>query len=329
MALLNSKINKFILAITSLFSLASCNNNINEKVQIEGSAFNESYIDISNEDLKSKINNHDSFLLYVYSPSCISCQEFSTIIDNYIKLNEVVIYGINSITEPIEELDISFKMTPTLILFEKGEIIFNINPESNPETFVSSSSLKEYLSNYISISTLKILNDESELDKVIKNGGIIYFSYSKCADCNSFNNLFLNNYLKANNTKIYVFDMTYYFDHKNDGTIYKDFADKYGLSKDGNQQFGYLQGVVPTFQFYKDNALKNAIVIFNDVFENTLDDNNEVEKIKIVSSYFTDNPFINKEFYRTEKMSAKDNYRIETLDFYIKKFELFVSSSLL
>ena len=68
--------------------------------------------------------------------------------------------------------------------------------------------------------------------------------------------------IKEPTDKIYVFDMDPI--RKEDKEKYQQFKDDHFLSNKNNTDFGYNTGYVPTFQYYKDGALYDMAVYFND-----------------------------------------------------------------
>lgn len=66
------------------------------------------------------------------------------------------------------------------------------------------------------------------------------------------------------------------------------------------------------------------MIIYNDEFETKYKENNEIESIKIVNSYYKDNPFLNNVFLSKDK-SAKEEYHELTLNYYIDKVKNIIS----
>lgn len=324
-----SNFNKIILLFPLL--LVSCGENNISDIQIESQYNIQEPILIEEVSyLQNKLNNKDSFLLFIYSHSCDACEFYIPMVNNYIKENEVVFYSIdvgneNTALRPTNGV-VDYIATPTICLFDKGNIVFKANPDTIPEVFTSSTSMANYINKFAYVSSFKNINSESDLDLLINDNTekIIYYYYPKCGDCSYFNLYYLDEFFNKRNQKIvYKFDMTYYFDNREDSSspIYKNFTDKYGLSYDGNNKYGYKNGVVPTFQKYKGNKLVDTKIIFNDEYEIIYDEKNEVDGIKIISSYYKNNSFIGKTFKRSDKETAFGVYHKETLNYYIKKFK--------
>lgn len=323
---------KFLPILLFPLVLSSCSEEIHYEARISlQSQYNIQETILLNDllSLERMINSQNTFLLYIYSHSCSACEIYTPIINNYVKNNQVIMYSIDVANEttklrPDNGL-VNFLETPTLILFDSGSIIFKASPSYTTKPFLSSNDMKEYIEEYAYISPFIQVNNEQDLDLLINNNEekILYFYYSKCGDCTYFESHFLNKYFtRVNAKKIYGFEMSYYFDNRVDSSspVFKNFVDKYGLSRDGNKDFGYNNGVVPTLQKYNKNELINACVIFNDEFEKKYDSNNEIVGLKIISSYYEDSKFIGKTYINTEKDTALNLYHKETLDFFIEKF---------
>ena len=291
-----------------------------DMIKIQGSAFNESFADISKDILQGKIMNEDTFLLFIYSPSCFSCNSFENILNSYIKQNHCLIYGINVDAERLSP-DNSFspyKVTPTLILYENGNIKERFDDEKNSEIFNSSIAFNNLINSKINVSNFYVLNDEDELNKLISSNGDIdvYFHLETCSDCTSFKKLFFNDYIENNEKVLYGFDMSKYF---TSDEYYSQFTNKYGLSVEGNPTLGYRGGVVPTLQRYINGTLSDARIIYNDGFEREYSEFGDVLSMKVISSYYKDCPYINQIYVTDDKKTAREYYHEKTLSFFIAK----------
>ena len=279
--------------------------------------------------LNNMIVNDETFLIYIYSHSCSACEIYTPLVENYVKLNQVVMYSVdvaseNTLLRPENGL-MNYMETPTLILYSEGNVIFRASPTYVPDPFISSNNMKTYIEQYAYISQFVSINSENDLSNLIaKNEEVlIYYYYEKCGDCTFFESNYLDKYFtRVNARRVYRYEMSYNFDNREDSSspIYKNFTDKYGLSKDGNNKFGYNNGVVPTLQKYKKGVLVDARVIFNDEFELIYDTNNELDSLKIKSSYYLNNPNIGKIYKKTSDNTALNVYHEQTLNYFIEKF---------
>ena len=80
----------------------------------------------STDEYDAKIANEDSFLLFIYRESCYGCSLLAPALKAYVDEHQIVIYTM-SITEIVNH-DLGekeyIKVTPYLVLVEKGEIAY-------------------------------------------------------------------------------------------------------------------------------------------------------------------------------------------------------------
>lgn len=321
---------KLFLVLTILICACNSNNDTirdENLIELKTEAFISTYIDYDNpQEIKNMISNNENVLLYIYSSSCLACEEYKPLINNFISMNEVVMYALDVKNFPSLSRDeiFSYMVTPTICLYSNGKTVTKFNPISDEKAFSSSDGLKQYLDQYSFPSYKRNIKNEEDLVKIMNfNTSYIYFSYSECSDCSYFEYHFLNEYLKLKCQQIiYNYEMSALFNNKD---LYKEFTDKYGLSYDGNNKYGYLNGVVPTFQYYENGILNDTIIVYNDQFDREYNDLNEISKITMTSSYYLDNPNIGKEYFSNSEGSAYEMYRKDTLDYFVKKFYDFLT----
>lgn len=300
---------------------SSSNLAIDDKVIIESNQYDTKFIELTRDNLRSLISNEISFLLFIYSSSCISCDEFSSIIKRYIIDKHATIYGIDVDKESVDLVNsiVSFKYTPTIALFSNGEITKKFDEDNNKLLFSGYNAFINEIDKYVQISKYRLIRNEDELDKLVQEekNFYIYYSLFTCADCHYFRKHFFDEYTENQEKIIYTFDMAFYF--KASKEVYNAFTKKYELSIEGNSILGYKGGVVPTIHAYNNSKVSAARVIYNDVCETSYDEYGEVMSLKVVSSYYDDNPFINRVFEKSEVESAREIYHATTLDFFVNK----------
>ena len=128
------------------------------------------------------------------------------------------------------------------------------------------------------------------------------------------------------NNTFYSFELSEKYDArdpelKSEDPNWKAFTKKVGLSKEGNEEFGYNNGVVPTFQYREKGIIKDAVVVYNDGMKYNKNDNDEITSLTITSSYFTNAPFIGKTYESTSSLNSYQNYKKSTASFYEEKVE--------
>ena len=87
---------------------------------------NKYLIDISYKELVKKIENKESFILYVGKEGCSACETFNPKFKNVINKYKVTAYYLDLAKYSDEEKEyvvdnVSFKGTPTVVFMEKGK----------------------------------------------------------------------------------------------------------------------------------------------------------------------------------------------------------------
>lgn len=305
-----------LLAISLLpiaFSLlAGCNNKTGD-ILTYGTYVNQSYQtleELTNDELYEKaFNQNEAFLLAVYqgtvSESCTCWSTYLDVVINYMNKYHEKVYFFNAHEQEdnIKELKITKindDSVPYLYIFKgiKKLASFSYNNKKDNNVFSDTSGQAMYsrVHNYIKKPSLYYV-DETNLDSKIKeNEAMVLYMRKSCGDCKYVLPHVIIPYVESHNLKkdIYLFDMQSYYDLSKDETAtieekeqYQNLKNKYKLSASSNEKFGYLDGVVPTAHYYKDNELKGAAVYFNDV----------------VSVKEDGTPYVSDSFYSFERMN--------------------------
>jgi len=176
--------------------------------------------------------------------------------------------------------------------------------------------------------TMFYLSREQLRSKIDNNESfIIYYSNSKCSDCSYMYENYLKKFLydNPNTKKIYVIETYEEGIRLSDGVTnieqWNEFKKEYGLSEEGNSTFGYDVGYVPTLQYYSNGEIKDMLVYFNDIYETISDNGDGTFSIKIIDSYYSDNPYLNKTLINTD-------YKSLLTSFYNEKLDLFINNNL-
>ena len=310
-------------------SLSSCSSNKKEKLfLLEREYQRVETKEISKTTLSSKMANKNSFILYISDPLCSSCSIVTPFIESYIRSSNALIYSISTSSLDTNNEYVPYSVTPTLAFIKDGVVVDKIDYVSNESLFASSSSLSNYISSKVSLSP-QIEITETQYDELIasKETFIILFRWSKCGDCVSMDSYFFDQYKEKHlNNTFYSFELSEKYDArdpelKSEDPNWKAFTKKVGLSKEGNEEFGYNNGVVPTFQYREKGIIKDAVVVYNDGMEYNKNDNDEITSLTITSSYFTNAPFIGKTYESTSSLNFYQNYKKSTASFYEEKVE--------
>ena len=310
-------------------SLSSCSSNKKEKLfLLEREYQRVETKEISKTTLSSKMANKNSFILYISDPLCSSCSIVTPFIESYIRSSNALIYSISTSTLDTNNEYVPYSVTPTLAFIKDGVVVDKIDYVSNESLFASSSSLSNYISSKVSLSP-QIEITETQYDELIasKETFIILVRWSKCGDCVSMDSYFFDQYKEKHlNNTFYSFELSEKYDArdpelKSEDPNWKAFTKKVGLSKEGNEEFGYNNGVVPTFQYREKGIIKDAVVVYNDGMKYNKNDNDEITSLTITSSYFTNAPFIGETYESTSSLNFYQNYKKSTASFYEEKVE--------
>lgn len=317
------KIIKFIISLLLIFTFTSCNNNSEEKFMIKGNIENTKLIDIDGQTLKEMVELEESFVLVILLNGCSSCETLKEdVIKPYINDTKANIYGINTIKlDALEKFDNkpTYKVAPTIVIYNKGKIINSLEFDVKNNVFKSKDAFKDYLNKYCIEPRLIELSEQSA-DSMIANKSnfVLYIGWNKCGDCKLFDSEVLSNYLKENNTIIYYLESDSYRSKKpqNEPTIstnptneeleekqnwdnWINFATKYGF-------VSYENGKVPALIYYENGLVKDYMIYRNDKVENNV----------ITISFYEE--LINKSINEDELLNIHNNKAKEFLDKYCK-----------
>ena len=103
----------FILAIIVAFILCGCTSKSNIK-------------EISFNEFKNKIENKDSFVIYIGNKECIHCEEYKPTLEEVLKEYQITIYHLDNKKLTDKEKNeftkyLSISGTPTIAFIEDGE----------------------------------------------------------------------------------------------------------------------------------------------------------------------------------------------------------------
>ena len=243
---------------------------------------------LNNDELVNKTkNDKETFLLATYQSSysedCLCWSTFLNVIVKYSnEYHEVFyLYDTQSKDDSVSNLKIeSFSdSTPCLYIFkgEKQLVKYSYKNNKDKDLFEDTSLklLDKSIHKYVHKPYMFYVDKNYLVESLSKTKEVgVLFMRNGCSDCSYVIPNVLIPYINDHSfaKDIWVFDMQYYYDLRNDETAseeekgqYKALKDQYGLSTTSNQTYGYQQGVVPTLQYYSEGVLKDATVFFNDV----------------------------------------------------------------
>lgn len=121
---------KILIILLSMIVITGCGNKLYNgyKITNEGKSDKKvnSYISLTYEEYKEKIDNKDSFLILLWQTGCAHCESFEPTLNNIISNFNLEIYGLN-LAELNEEQYAIVKNktfiqgTPTMVYFEEGK----------------------------------------------------------------------------------------------------------------------------------------------------------------------------------------------------------------
>lgn len=278
-----------LLAPLMCLSLGGCFSNVGMKLTYgtylttEDDTINDA-TKISYPELVSRMDeggayHNENFLLTIAPVNdCICWTKFQAVLKQFIKETHYVVYQINC----DEFQDNNFGLT-----FQDGHVSFAIikggsivKQYMSHSILDSAEALKSEVNKFVKAPDLYYV-DEPFLNDAIKNGETTLVEYIRktCSDCNYVDPNVLWPYVNLKNLKtpMYVIDI----DPLRGTDEYQVFKNNYKLSNVYDSDFGYGNGVVPTFQYYERGKLTSASVFFND-------DLAKVDgEIKVVNSFYT------------------------------------------
>lgn len=330
---------KYISIIFSfLFALflvvgCSCKDNPgDEKASLSiGNVNATSYVELASAaELQAKVDNKDSFVLYVFQSGCDGCKLFKPIIEHVIDERNLIIYAIQwNKVKNFKGLE-SVSGTPSLAVYNKGEVLTITDPDKNNSYFSTYDGFKTFLDEYTYIPrayyiTLSQLREK----KTNQDNFIVYFSRKSCGDCSYLNNHYLKDYLNNYHGEkaFYILEtdaVGVRFDENGeyDAVQWQAVKDEFGLSEAGSATYGYKTGVVPTFQYYNNGVLSGMMVYANDDGDFVVESDGSYT-FTITSSYYDDNPHIGQTITNYMK-----NYHDTVAEFYNGKVASFLEQNL-
>lgn len=318
----------FICAIT-VVSGCSCKKEEDTKASLQVGDMNATtYKDITLDEYETKISDKDSFVLFIYSNTCSACKAFKPVLNGVIKERHLIIYGLEYGLITSDSSISKIKYTPTIIIYDKGERIFQTLTDEDYDYLESKSTFLSLLDKYTYMPTLYYINKEQLVNKINSNEKfIIYYSWNLCGDCSYLNKNYMKEFLNNNpDTKhFYIIEtnakgIRLDEEGKSDANMWQEFKDTFGLSSKNNP-LGHGAGYVPTLQYYENGEIKDMMVYFNDYNTTRTDSDLGVFYMTIDNSYYDDNPYIGQEL-------SYSDYFDKMPAFYDSKLKTFLDTNL-
>ncbi|MDD6272464.1 MAG: thioredoxin domain-containing protein [bacterium] len=151
---------KVLLFIIPIFLLFGCTNS--KPFYLDDEFYNSNEItDITSEEFKKYINDKKSFAIFIYTEGCFSCFDFKKVLDEFQEKYNIRLYAMNASEMKKTEIYNYVKYSPSIILYNKGDMVSYLDAESNDdkEYYESTEGLYKWFTKYIILNT-KIATSE-------------------------------------------------------------------------------------------------------------------------------------------------------------------------
>lgn len=265
-----------LVAPVMCLSLIGCHSNVGMKLTYgtylsttdsdKNDAVRMSYVQLAAHMEEEGEFRNENFLLTIAPVNgCVCWTKFQGVLKQFIKETKYLVYQINCDEFGDNNYGLIFQDGHVSFAIIKGGTI--IKQYMSHSILESTEALKAEVNKFVKAPELYYV-DEPFLNEAIKNGetALVEYIRSGCSDCNYVSPNIIWPYAHQNvfKTKMYVIDIQDLYDTKDDSSDYQDFKNQYLLSETFDAEYGYGNGVVPTFQFYERGKIQSASVTFND-----------------------------------------------------------------
>ncbi len=244
----------------------------------------------SYSDLSSFIENKESFFVIVRGTSedCICWSTIASNLGKYVKHSNLLVHYLALAEFDGKNyfgLDLA-KNYQTIAIFENGSLKYQTKFDDESELGSKYDSLAIYLSEHLQVGNVLYVS-KSQLDALYEGDKafVVGFSRSTCSDCSYVSRHHLKELsLSGNYETSYLFDCdvegvrlfhgaTPNHEGNEEAKIayqnWISFKNEYGLSLEGNEEFGYKEGYVPTWTYNlpklgKSEAIRDMAIWGND-----------------------------------------------------------------
>lgn len=295
----------FIIPIVAISLFASsCSSSSSKIALITGDMHATDVIDIDYADLKSKIDNKETFILTVQpDTACVCWSDFYPILKSYISEKHVIIYHIkyNSFGDK-DNFGLNIRKGYTsFAISEDGVWRQNLLSESN-DIFKSKNTFYTYMSEITYLPHYYYVNLEDVNTMFSSNEqSVIYFARNNCGDCAYVDKNVLKQYAQTNveRKNMYILDCESIgirqYDENGKLTpesqlAWNAFKVQYGLASDNNEKYGFDSGYVPTFQVVKNSTYVSGCVYLNDTLTK------QGDKYVVSNTFYTNKRLANLQY---------------------------------
>lgn len=296
----------FIIPMVAISLMASACSSTSEKIAlIYGDKNASDVVDLKYTDLKSKIDDKETFILAIEPDSaCVCWSDFYPILKSYIAEKHVIIYHVKYDSfgdKDTFNLNIRKGYT-TFAIFENGTLKQNLLYDGGNEIFKVKDKFYSYMDDVTTLPHYYYVNlqDVNSMKKGSEQS-VIYFARNNCGDCTYADKNVLKQYAQANKNlkNLYILDCekigVRVYDESGKLTpesqvAWNTFKVEYGLASEKNETYGFDTGYVPTFQVVKENKYISSCVYFNDTLKK------EGDKLVVGSTFYTEKRLANLQY---------------------------------
>lgn len=140
---------KVLLLICCLFFVTGCKDS---SFVLNNDYYNNGDIVLIDDHSFNKlVDDKDSFLVFIYDPSCVTSEDFADVIDEFILKCDITVYKLSFKDMKNTVLSDVVKYFPSLVLYEKGEVVDFLDATSDEDTdcFKDVEKLENWIFNYV------------------------------------------------------------------------------------------------------------------------------------------------------------------------------------
>lgn len=144
---------KLLLIIALMLLLVGCGSK--EKFYLEDSYYGDNkLVEINNSELIKLEEDKKDFVLFVYLPGCSSCAEFKTVLEDFLKENNISINTISILENKDTAVEDKVKFAPSFLIYKDGKVVDFLDSNSNEDMpyFKDANNFKNWLEKYVFLS---------------------------------------------------------------------------------------------------------------------------------------------------------------------------------
>ena len=126
-----------------------------EKFYLEDNYYGDNkLVEINNSELIKLEEDKKDFVLFVYLPGCSSCAEFKTVLEDFLKENNISINTISILENKDTAVEDKVKFAPSFLIYKDGKVVDFLDSNSNEDMpyFKDANNFKNWLEKYVFLS---------------------------------------------------------------------------------------------------------------------------------------------------------------------------------